>query len=317
MSKKRRILWDRLIILVLTFLLLVGLFIFGISKAVDYFGSKDNQNQNNNNPSKDPDPIKTNENVKLSLEDYKVYIDDTDSLGFNFIIADVKFEADQPISFDLSNLQTSEKIYLNNVSKYINELQEKSYNVKNLGIETSIKSDKNIYTTKLFIPYTTKSSSIRVSNLLDAKWLEFDLTKNNNNITSLKFNTDQEIVVGNTDIRVSKSYISNMMMHNGEEYNASALNVYTFNIYVENVEENIMITDAKFVRNNGGDTLQCLSSEYSSIKAENCIGKKLVKGENGALFFEDSGKEEVDFDGFLMLMFSNSNEWVKIPTVLE
>ena len=80
-------------------------------------------------------------------------------------------------------------------------------------------TNNNIYTTKLFIPYTTKSSSIRVSNLLDAKWLEFDLTKNNNNITSLKFNTDQEIVVGNTDIRVSKSYISNMMMHNGEEYN--------------------------------------------------------------------------------------------------
>ena len=321
MAKKTRILWDRLIILVLSLVLVVGVLGFATYKVIDFLTNDNNpsnsSNNNSNVPVKDPDPVKTNETTKLSLEGYEVYIDDTESLGFNFIIANVKFEANDKVSFDLGNLQTSEKIYLNAVSKYVNELQERKYNISDLGFVSSVVSDQNTYTCKLFIPYTTDSSSLRVMNALDAKWIEFDLTKNTNNITALKFDTDKEIVVGNTNVRVSKSYISNMMTHNGEEYNASACNVYTFNIYVEEIQENIMITDAKFVRNNGDDTLQCLPEEYQSMKINNCIGKKLVKGENGALFFEDSNKNEVSFDGFLMLMFSNRNDWVKIPTTLE
>ena len=315
MTKKRRILWDRLIILVLASLLVLGILGYATIKVIGFLS--DNKKENTNTVVKDPDPIKTNENTKVSLKDYQVYVDDTDSLGFNFIIAEVSFESNEPISFDLGNLQTSEKIYLNNVSKYVNELKEKSYDINQLDFVNTVVYDKNNYTCKLFIPYTTDSSSLRVSNSLDAKWMEFDLNKNNNNITSLKFKTDQEIVVGNSSVRVSKSYISNMMTHNGEEYDGSAFNYYTFNIFVENIEENIMITDAQFVRNNGQETLQCLPKEYQSVKINNCIGQKLVKGENGALFFEDTSKGAVDYDGFLMLMFSNSNEWVKIPTTLE
>ena len=312
----RRVRVDRLIILLLAIaLLLLGLG-FGVYKLFDYFMTPSSNNKPT--PSVDPKPVNTTDGIKVSLGEYDVYIDDTDSLGFNFIVAQLKFEAENPISFDLGNLQTSEKIYLNNVSKYINTLEEKSYRINNMGIVNSVVSNDKNYTCKVFIPYTTDSSSLRLLNSQDQSMMEIDLSKNNNLVTSLKLDSDKEIVVGDTNIRVSKSYISTMMMHNGEEFDASGLNYYTFDIYVEKIEDNIKITDAIFIRNSDGLQQNCLNNEYQSVKAENCLNKILKTGDNGALFFEFSGRDSGNnTDGVLMIQLSNSSEWVKISTILE
>lgn len=316
MAKDKGYRIDRVIILFLALVLIIGTLGFGLSKLFDVLFNGDD-NPDNPVVVVDPQPIKTNENTKVSLVDYQIYIDDTNSLGFNFIVAQLKFEDNESISFDLGNLQTSEKIYLNNVSKYINTLNENAYNIDSLNIVNSVVSNTSPYTCKVFIPYTTDSYSLRLLNSLDASMIEFDLTENLNDITAIKFETEKDIIVGDTSVRVSKSYISDMMMHNGEQFEAGALNYYTFNIFVEKVEENIRIVDARFVPDNASAQFEALPNEYQSAKVRNCLNEVLVEGDNGALFFEGTSKNTDALKGYLMLMFSNSNDWVKIPTVLE
>lgn len=316
MARNNKVRIDRIIIIFLSIIIIVGVLGFGVSKLIDVLFNNDN-NPINNPDIVDPSPIKTNETTKVSLVDYQIYEDDTDSLGFNFIIATLKFEDENNISFDLGNLQTSEKIYLNNVSKYINTLHENAYNIESLNIVNTVVSDSKNYTCNVFIPFTTNSYSLRLLNSLDASMIEFDLTKNLNNVTAIKFETEKDIIIGDTNVRVSKSYISNMMMHNGVEFDASGMNYYTFNIYVEQVEDNVKIIDAAFIPNNSNEQLKALNTQYRSAKVDNCLDKVLTVGENGALFFEGSSKNEDSLKGYLMLMFSNSDEWVKISTVLE
>ena len=148
---------------------------------------------------------------------------------------------------------------------------------------------------------------------------EFDLNKNVNDISTLKFETDQNIDIGNTNVTVSSCSVSTMMLHNGMEYQVPAtMNVYTFNIHVNTIEGNVMITDARFVRESSDEVMSCMDETYESVKAANCLNKKLQIGENGALFFEASANGSgPDYSGSLMLMFSNGTDWVKIPTILE
>lgn len=317
MAKKRRVRIDRIIILVLSALLVMGLLAFGVYKVLDYLSERKNGKQDEQIV--DPAPVETVKGTKVSLEDYQVYTGDSENLGFSFIVAKLKFESSEPVSFDLGNLQTSEKIYLNNVSKYLNILDEKSYRISKLNITNSVVSDKNTYTCNIFIPYTTDSYSLRVLNSSDASMIEFDLSKNNNDVSTLKFETEQQIEIGNTNVTVSSCSVSTMMLHNGVEYQVPAtMNVYTFSINVNKIEGNVKITDAKFVRASTDEVITCMDETYKSVKAENCLNRNLELGENGALFFETfSTSESPDYSGSLMLMFSNSTDWVKIPTVLE
>ena len=318
MAKKRKLRIDRIIILVLSSILILGVLGFGIYKGFSLFSSWYAARQNDK-PQQQPVPVETTEGVKVELVDYQVYTGDSENIGFNFIVAELKFEGKEPVSFDLGKLQTSEKIYLNNVSKYLNTLEEKSYKISKLNIVNSVVSDKNIYTCKVFIPYTTDSYSLRLLNSVDASMIEFDLSKNNNDISTLKFETEQQIEIGNTNITVSSCSVSTMMLHNGMEYQVPAtMNVYTFNINVNKIEGDVMITDAKFVRGSTEEVITCMDETYESVKVGNCIKKKLQLGENGALFFETiANADGPDYSGSLMLMFSNGNDWVKIPTVLE
>ena len=320
MTKKRKIRYDRIIIFILSSIIIIGLLVFGISKLFDYFNNN-NSNNNNNNiivPNNNPNPT-NNSDIKVSLQDYDVYIDDSNSLGFNFIIAKVNFKSDNNISFDLSNFQTPEKIKLNEISKYIDTLNEKGYRIDKLDFVTSINSNSNDYTCNIFIPYTSDSYSLRLYNASDASVIEFDLNNNNKDITSLKFETEQEIEVGNTNITVSSCSISTLMRHNDEDYQVpSTMNVYTFRIHVSEVEDNVKIVDARFVRESNDEVISCMDESYASEKIGNCLNKNLVVGDNGALFFETAVISDTpDYDGFLMLMFNNSNEWIKISTTLE
>ena len=316
MAKRRRVRADRVIILVLLIVLVIALLAFGVYLGVHYFSNRDHNDKPVN---VDPKPVETTKNVTVSLVDYQVYTGDSENIGFDFIVAELNFKSEEPISFDLGNLQTSEKIYLNNVSKYLNALEEKSYKVSKLGIVNTVVSDKNDYTCKIFIPYKTDSYSLRLLNSADASMIEFDLDRHINDVSTLKFETEQQIEIGNTNVTVSNCSVSTMMLHNGMEYQVPAtMNVYTFNINVNQVEGDVMITDAKFIRAGNEEVITCMDETYESVKALNCLGKKLVVGENGALFFETtSSNDGPDYSGYLMLMFSNGTDWIKIPTVLE
>ena len=317
MSNRRKLRLDRLIIFVLGCLVVLVALTFGMYKAFTWLFDHDSNEPNTT--IKDPEPVKTNEDIRINLNDYEVYTDDTQNLGFGFIIADLTFKSDKAISFDLNHLQTSEKIHLNDVSKYLNALQEKGYRIEKLNYVNTVVSDQKKYTCNVFIPYTTDSYSLRLLNSLDASMIEFDLKHNVKDITSLKFETAQQIEVGDASVTVSSCSISTMMLHNGEDYQVpSTMNVYTFRIHVDESASELMIIDARFVRESNDEVIECLDETYESEKVRNCLKKELVAGDNGALFFETAiiGSSP-DYSGFLMLKFSNSDEWVKIPTVLE
>lgn len=319
-KKKKRVRIDRVIILVLTALLFLSLVFFGVYSLINMLSSKTSNSSNNTAEIKDPEHVETSSNIKVEmLKDYMNYIDDTDKLGFNFIVAPFKFTSDSGVKFDLENLQTSQKIHLNNVSKYLTSLEDAGYKTSKLGITTVVVSDKNEYECKLFIPYTTEDSSLRINNAVDLNMFEFDLDSNIHYVSELKFDTSSNIDVNNTSVNVSSCSVSTMMLHNGQEYEvASTLKVFTFKININSIDGNVSITDAKFVKDGSDEEISCMSSEYSSVKVENVLGKKLVLGENGALFFEtECYDDKPDYSGTLFLMFSNSNEWVKVNTTLE
>ena len=315
MSTKRKVRYDRIIILTLAVLLTAAVLGFGVYKLLDLFLNQETE-QKEVIPAAN---VTTSGNIKVSLLDYSVYTGDRENLGFNFIVASLKFDSDEPISFDLADLQTSEKIHLDAVGKYINELEEKNYRLNKLDISNVIVSNENTYTANIFIPYTTQSSTLRILNSNDASMIEFDLSKNTSDISTLKFDTQQQIEVGDTNVTVSSCFVSTMMLHNDQEYQIpSTLSIYTFVISVNKAEGNVMITDARFVAENDSEVISCLDETYESVKVANVLGKKLVEGENGALFFETrTPSGGPDYTGYLMLMFSNSNDWVKIPTILE
>ncbi len=317
MAKRRRVRFERVIILILCAALVIGAAVFGVSFVSKYLSSKKDDPQNNVNV--DPEPVETSKNVKVSLLDYQVYTDDSGDLGFSFIVAVIKFEGEGPVSFDLGNLQTSEKIYLNNVSKYLNALEEKSYRISKLQIVNTVVSENDPYTCNIFIPYTTDSQTLRVLNSDDASMIPFDLNRNVNDVSQLKFETQQQIEVGDASVTVSSCSVSTMMLHNDMEYQVPAtMSVYTFSINVAKADGDVVIEDARFVRDSDGEVIGCMDASYRSVKIENCLGKKLTPGENGALFFETlSVSGDPDYSGNLLLQFSNSSDWVKIPTVLE
>ena len=126
-----------------------------------------------------------NEIVNVKLDDYTVYIDDSKELGFNFVVAKVSVDTNKElINFNLNNLQTSEKISLNNIKKYINKINSFGYDISRLNIvEDNIVSDTNNAQVNIMIPFEKEVDSLKVFNLLDTnkfdindrdlEWLEY------------------------------------------------------------------------------------------------------------------------------------------------
>ena len=50
------------------------------------------------------------------------------------MVAELSFDSKDKISFNLNDLQTSEKVSLGNVSKDLDKLEENGYKVSKLGI---------------------------------------------------------------------------------------------------------------------------------------------------------------------------------------
>lgn len=319
MARNKKVRVDRVIILLLVAVLVVALLICLAHMVVTKL------NFGNKKPDDvvivDPSPVVTTKGISVEKGKYTVYVDDTDKLGFNFVIAELTFKSEEPVSFDLSNFQTSQKIYLNNVSNYLQKLEALGYKTSKLNYALSVTSTENEYTCNIFIPYTTSDSSLRLLNATDASMITFDLENNISYISSLKIDDiaeDKTIEVNNTTISIADSYVSTMMLCNGEEYNvASTRSVYTFEIYVSEIEGNVLINEAYFVPDKSDTKFECMSNEFSSVKAENVLGKKLEVGNNGALFFEMNTKEG-STSGTLWIGLSNKlGELIKVQANLE
>ncbi len=313
MNKKRKVRYDRLVLLILIALGLIFILVLGIIKLLK--SSDTNINTNTDIPTNET--IVTDD-VSIELLSYKTYLDIDDTLGFNFVVGELKFSAKDAISYDLNNLVTNQNIKLSDIVNYKKSIEVKDFNYTSLGTTVDVVSDQNEYTCKVFIPYTG-SDNITLTDTISGSSFLIDVSKNQDNIDSIKNkNTSNEINTSDYNLTVSSSYISDMMKRNGESYNSSMLCIYTFNIKVVSISDGIKITGATYSKNSDGETYEALDDTYDSIKISNILNKTLNVGDEYALFFEvySNPDETQDFSGKLTLSFSDGST-TTIDTVLS
>lgn len=311
MMANRKIKYDRLFLVIFVIALFVVALVFA-SIAFYNFLNKD-EKQNNTIDLAD------NKNAIIEVLDYQVYDGENAGLNFNFVVANMKFKNDNGINYDLKNLLTNENIRLNDIYMYQKEVNI-NYDFSMLDTTINIVSSENEYICNIFIPFTLKDSLITINDEISGNVLKIDTSKNKEDINLIKRSSnDNDVVIdsNNYNLSVSKSYISDMMLHNGETFNASALNFYTFNITVNSISDNVKIIGAIFNRETG-DSWTCLDASYDSYKIDNIIDRELNVGDTYALFFDISsnGEEEANFKGTITLKFSDGTE-ITIDTVLN
>lgn len=312
MNKKRKIRYDRLILLVLIALVLIAIIVMGIIKITQSIDSND---KNTITPT---DEIIESDDISIELVSYKTYLDIDNTLGFNFVVAELKFSSNEAISYDLNNLITNQSIKLNDILNYKKTIEVKDFNFTSLNTTVDIVSDQNEYTCKVFIPYTG-SDNITLTDTISGKSFMIDTSKNQDNIDSIQNkNTSNEINTSDYNLTVSSSYISDMMTRNGESYNSSMLCIYTFNIKVVSITDGIKVTSASYTKNSDGENYGALDDTFNSVKINNILNKTLSVGDEYALFFQVySNPDEVqDFTGKLTLNFSDGSS-TTIDTVLN
>jgi len=323
MAKRSRVRLDRVLMLIFVVLLILSVLGFGGYFLYQYLSKEDKPNEKKENIDiNEPTVEEVKEIVNAKLIDYEVYIDDTDKLGFNFVVANVELTSNlETLTFGLENLETSEKLSLANTNKYRNELLNNNYDLSKLDIVVdTIKSLENKCSVNLFIPYEKENSSIKVFNTSDTNKFDIDLTKNQVAITNLKLSGGENVEIdSNTNIFVSGSTISTKMIHNNEEFSyPDSLPIYTFILEVNEIEENTKIVDAKFIKDGDSEEYECMDFEYESVKYSNILNKELKVGSSGALFFQiPSDDNLISYDGVLLIKLSNREDWVKISTELR
>lgn len=318
--RKTRIRLDRLFMLIFIVLLVLSLLGFGGYFLINYINSNPNEDKT---PSDITDDVQEEvETIKMELVDYDVYLDDNNTFGFNFIIADIKFSTNkEKLNFELDNLQTSEKVKLSETKKYIDKVTSNEYDLSRFNLNTStIKSDSNNAQVCLFIPVESKANLLKLFNLKDTSKVDFDLDLNNKLVSSLKLQTGEVIELDdNLNVYVSSCSISSHMLHNGEDYpTPDTLPVYTFVLNVEDVSKDVKIVDAKFIKDGSSEEHDCLDESYSSLKQDNIINKTLKAGLSGALFFQiQTNDMYYTYDGILLIKLSNNDDWIKVSTQLR
>ncbi len=315
MAKKRKIRYDRLLIVILGGILLCVALIFAVKGLVSLF-SKDNT-QNNGQDTSVPKDV-DNKNTALELVDYVVYEDSNNDLGFSFVIAEIKFANKDGINYDLNSLTTNEGISLANTYDYSKNFNGK-YNFSGLGTVTTVTSNEKEYTCKLFIPYTNTNMLLILTDNNTNTSLSIDLSKNKADINTIKVDDTSTIITSNDyDISVSNSYISEKMTRDGQSYSASMLSTYTFELKVNSINSGIKITGATFTQTSTGVSESCLDESYASMKIGNILNKELNAGDTYALFFEmpDNPDEEHDYKGTITVTFSD-NSSTTIDTTLR
>ena len=313
MSKKRKVRYDRLLLLILIAIVLVFIIVLGIIKIVR--SSDTSINKTTDTPTNETIVA---DDVSIELLSYKTYLDIDNTLGFNFVVAELKFSSNEAISYDLNNLITNQSIKLNDILNYKKTIEVKDFNYTSLNTTVDIVSDQNEYTCKVFIPYTG-SDNITLTDTISGKSFMIDTSKNQDNIDSIQNkNTSNEINTSDYNLTVSSSYISDMMTRNGESYNSSMLCIYTFNIKVVSITDGIKITSASYTKNSDGENYGALDDTFNSVKINNILNKTLSVGDEYALFFEvySNPDETQDFAGKLTLNFSDGSS-TTIDTVLN
>lgn len=303
MAKKRKIRPDRILIIVLAVVLLVLLVMLGIKYLFN--GKQDNnENKPNNNETVD---------VKSDLEilNYDVY-NKIDELGFGFAVAEIQNNSDGQL--DLSNFSTNEHIVLSEVFNYEKKLKTSSYDFDSLNTTLDLNGEK----CRIFIPFVDVKDNLIVTDKNSNYSYTFDLSKNNKDISVIKKETNEEIIISEDyTFSCDKPYIESMMKHNDEPYDSSMLSVYCFRLTCDSIKNGVKITDAKFV-DKAGNITEAYDSTYSSSKIANILNRDIKVGDTYALFFElySNNEDHVAYEGTIKLSFSDGSS-AEVSTILN
>ena len=173
------------------------------------------------------------------------------------------------------------------------------------------------YTAKVFVPFT--KDKLILTDMVSGKSFTIDVSKNEKDLSSLKYqSTESNISSSNYNLDISNSYVSDMMTRNGQDYNSSMLCIYTFDIDVKSIGDNIKLTSAVYKKNSDGESYDALDASYASRKIDNILDKTLKVGDKYALFFEvfTDPNEKQDFSGTITFNFSDGSSKT-IDTVLN
>lgn len=314
--KKRKINVFRLALVMLVAIALVLALVFGIKALL----KKEPETPIDDNPV--DVEAKDDREIEIDVLDYLVYDDAKEKVGFDFVIARLRFTSKESnaISYDLKNLYTSERLQLDNGRYYADKLAEQSYYLSSLNVVYEIKDLASKDDCHIVIPYAS-SDKLSISDDVGIIY-EFDLAENKHSIEELKYTSGSDIAIGGSfEAYLSDAYITGpqYMQMNGKDMDyPSTVQIYTFKLHINSVDEaGVYIAKAEFI----SDSLEegvyyALDDSFSSIKSSNIINKPLNKDDEAALFFEiinvDGSKP--DFKGTLRLMMSNQNDWIEIST---
>lgn len=303
MAKKRKIRYDRIVLCILVSILLIGIIVMGVR----YILKDDTKN--------DADPLPkviNNADTKIEVSDYTVYEDKNNDLGFNFVVATLKFSNDNGINYDLSNLKTNEGLVLSNILDYSKQLTMALYDFNSLATTTTIQSSDKEYSAKVFIPYKETTNSIIVTDSVSNSSLYIDITSHKADIDTLKKEDNSKDIISNDyNISVSNSYIASTMLHNNETYDSSMLTVYVFEMKVNSISNNIKVTSASFKQSSTGETWEAMDESYCSSKSgsiiNNILNANLSTNNTYALFFDvySNGEQTPNYKGSITINFSD------------
>jgi len=322
MARKRKVRIDRIIILILSFVLICLLVVAGIFTLRKFFNTDTNNssNSNTNEITNNPDKEDKSKVVNLKVNTHNVFKDTSNTYDFGFIVAEITFASEDNISFNLNNLQTGEGIKLGDVKSYVNRLDANGYNLANMNIKYDISSQENSYTCNIFIPFETDATTLFVYNTIDKSIvLQADLDEFKT-FSSLKLETGGDIEIDETNVvYVSDSYITDTLIHVNEPYTyPSATKIYKFEITVKSIDNNLTkIVSAKFIPNSSEKPIEALDEDYYDATSENIINKTLQAGDMYALFFEVFNTDDLNIDGKLVLEYENYDKLVEIDGVLQ
>ena len=314
---KRKVRWSRIAILAVLLALLVA----GVFALVRFLQPKDPERPDPT-PTPSVQPSETPaESLQIDLMDYQLYR--PEELDFSFAIARFRFKDDKAIDFALERLSTEEDVNLADVSTYVKRLEEKSYYLGRENVVYSVRSNESEALVSLFIPYRKSSGTLTITDSVSGKTFSLDLDREVQEVSGLKYKTGGEIKADEYVFYISDAYTSNMMTRDGEEYTTPAtIKIYTFRIEARYIPATgAVISKAEFVPEGYEESFEALDGTYASARRgdQSVIGKTLLAGESGALFFEIFNPEEegITYEGKILITLSDYPGTIEVATTLH
>lgn len=260
--------------------------------------------------------------LQVGLVEYNVYR--FDEVDFQFIIAKIRIKGNESIHVDLSHFITDEKVQLNQVDDYVQELEENGYFLGKQNVWFDLISNETSAMFNIFIPVLDKTKDKLILNVDFDESLTFDCSKVTGTKEMLSYQPDDVITDGKTyQMKVSNAFIITgdtitRTYSDGysEEYMVpSTAEVHAFKIDAVSLwGDEVVIEKAVYTVDSTNEKFEAFNEQFSTMKYENLINKGITDKESGVLFFETLNPSEnpIQYQGTLELTIQGQSKPIVI-----